>query len=103
MMIEALEKTLGVVTSACKLVGIDRTTHYDWYNGDENYKEAVDSIADIALDFVESQLHSRIKEGSDTATIFFLKCKGKKRGYVEKQEIDLNSNVIKVITPEDNE
>ena len=27
-MLEALEKSLGVVTSACKNVGIGRTTHY---------------------------------------------------------------------------
>ena len=29
-MLEALEKSLGVVTSACKNVGIGRTTHYLW-------------------------------------------------------------------------
>ena len=33
-MLEALEKTLGVVTSACKIVGIDRTTHYQWLKDD---------------------------------------------------------------------
>ncbi|MCC6448747.1 MAG: hypothetical protein IT215_08705, partial [Chitinophagaceae bacterium] len=33
-MIEALEKSLGVVTTAAKAVGIDRSTHYDWYNND---------------------------------------------------------------------
>jgi hypothetical protein len=87
-MIEALEKSLGVVTSACKQVGIARQTHYEWYSEDADYKAAVDSIADVAIDFAESQLHKQIKEGNSTATIFFLKTKGKKRGYVERQEID---------------
>jgi hypothetical protein len=87
-MLDALEKSLGVVTSACKTVGIGRTTHYLWMDSDPEYKVAVDSIADVAIDFAESQLHKQIKEGNSTATIFFLKTKGKKRGYVERQEID---------------
>jgi hypothetical protein len=87
-MLDALEKSLGVVTSACKTVGIGRTTHYLWMDSDPEYKAAVDSIADVAIDFAESQLHKQIKDGNSTATIFFLKTKGKKRGYVERQEID---------------
>ncbi len=85
-MIEALEKSLGIVTTACKTVGISRQTHYNWLN-DPAYKEAVDSIADIALDFAESQLHKQISNGEVSSTIFFLKTKGKKRGYVERTEI----------------
>jgi hypothetical protein len=86
-MIEALEKSLGVVTTACKTVGISRQTHYEWYREDEAYKAAVDSIADIALDFAESQLHKQIQNGEVSSTIFYLKTKGKKRGYVERQEL----------------
>ena len=87
-MLDALEKSLGVVTSACKTVGIGRTTHYLWMDSDTDYKAAVDSLSDVALDFAESQLHKQIKDGNSTATIFFLKTKGKKRGYVERQEIE---------------
>lgn len=86
-MLEALEKSLGVVTSACKAVGIARQTHYEWYKEDEGYRSSVDSISDIAIDFAETQLHSQIKKGSTAATIFYLKTKGKGRGYVERQEV----------------
>jgi hypothetical protein len=34
------------------------------------------------------RFHAQIKENSTAATIFFLKTKGKKRGYIERQEID---------------
>jgi hypothetical protein len=91
-MIEALEKSLGIVTTACKTVGINRSTHYQWMQLDPEYKAAVDGIADIALDFAESKLHKSIESGSDTATIFYLKTKGKKRGYVERQEIQHEGN-----------
>jgi hypothetical protein len=110
----ALEKSLGVVTSACKNVGVARSTFYDWYNGDEEFKKSVDSIEDIALDFAESQLHKQIKDGNVTATIFYLKTKGVKRGYVERQdhnihlqpfthiEIEQKFDNYEEIKPEDN-
>ena len=86
-MVEALEKSLGIVTTACKSVGINRKTHYDWLHSDEEYKADVESVEDIAIDFAESQLHKQIKDGNPTSTIFYLKTKAKKRGYIERQEI----------------
>jgi hypothetical protein len=32
-----------------------------------------------------------MKDGSTSATIFYLKTKGKKRGYIERSELDLSS------------
>jgi hypothetical protein len=93
-LIESLEKSLGVVTTACKSVGISRQTYYDYYNSDPDFKKKCDELENLALDFAESQLHKRIKDGSDAATIFFLKCKGKKRGYIERSEIDANVNML---------
>ena len=92
-MLEALEKTLGVVTSAAKIVGIDRTTHYVWLDNDEAYKKAVADIENVAIDFAESHLHKQIKKGNTPATVFYLKTKGKKRGYVEKQELDVTGEI----------
>lgn len=87
-MILALESTLGVVTGACKRVGISRQTHYRWREEDVDYRLAVDDISEICIDFVESQLHRQIRDGNTVATIFYLKTKAKKRGYVEKHEIE---------------
>jgi len=87
-MLDALEKSLGVVTSACKTVGVGRTTHYLWMDSDPEYKRAVQELSDVALDFAESSLHNQIKDGNPTSTIFYLKTKGKSRGYVERQEIE---------------
>jgi len=90
-LLEALEKSLGVVTSACKKVGVGRTTYYDWYNNDPDFKKKVDELQNVALDFAESQLHKQISENNTTATIFYLKTKGKQRGYTDKSELDLTS------------
>jgi len=105
-MVQALEKSLGIVTTASLQVGISRKTHYQWLKEDEEYKEAVEDLSNAALDYAESKLFEKIsgvevqsgydKNGepiiysqppSDTAIIFFLKTKGKKRGYIERQEL----------------
>jgi len=91
-MIKALEKSLGVVTPACKTAEISRETHYRWMREDEEYALAVDELSNVALDFAESQLHKQINSGNSTSTIFYLKTKGKSRGYIEKQEFDLSSS-----------
>ena len=89
--LEALEKSLGVVTMACKSADVPRSTYYKWLKEDEEFAKAVKDIENIALDFGESQLHKQIKDGNTSATIFFLKTKGKKRGYIERSELDLTS------------
>jgi hypothetical protein len=94
-MIAALEKSLGIVTTASKEVGISRNTHYTWLKEDEAYASEVESISDMALDFAESQLHQQIKNGEVTSTIFYLKTKGKKRGYIERQEVE-NSGTMAI-------
>lgn len=87
-MLQALELSLGVVSTAAKKAGIHRSTHYDWLANDEEYKKAVKDIEELALDFGESKLHEQMNDGNVSAIIFFMKTKGKRRGYVERQEFE---------------
>lgn len=89
--IEALKFSNGVVKNAVEQVGIHRSTFYDWVNQDEDFAREVNSIREGAIDFVESKMFERIKEGSDTMIIFFLKTQAKARGYVEKSELEVNN------------
>lgn len=121
-LLQALEKTLGVVTSACKAANLSRDTYYTYYNNDEKFKEAVDELSNKALDFVESKLFERI-DGYEhpedkvfihngkplivpmikhyppdpASMIWYLKTKGKKRGYIEKSEIEITASVSRII------
>lgn len=92
-MLKALEESLSVVTTAVESVGINRQTHYNWLKKDSKYAADVLDIENVTLDFAESQLHQQIREGNVTATIFLLKTKGKKRGYIERQEIQHDSSI----------
>jgi len=86
-MLKALEKNLGVVTLSCRKANIPRSTFYKWVNEDKEFAEQVKEIENVALDFAESELLKQIQNGIPTSTIFYLKTKGKKRGYIERQEI----------------
>lgn len=109
-LLEALQVSLGIVTPACKAVGVSRETFYKYYRGDEVFKKAVDDINEITLDFAENQLLTKIKEGSERSILFYMKYRGRKRGYNDSLDITsggdkLDTNInIKIIPPKkDNE
>lgn len=93
-LLKALEKSLGIVTTACKKCKCSRKTFYQYYNEDKDFSLDVDSIGDAALDMAESELHKQIKDGVPVSTIFFLKTKGRKRGYVEKREHEITGAIV---------
>jgi hypothetical protein len=91
-MIDSLNKSLGIVTNACKAVGISRETHYRWLREDSEYAQQVREIEGVTLDFAESKLHEQIFNGNVASIIFFLKTKGKSRGYIERQEFEVKTD-----------
>lgn len=102
-LIEAMQKSLGNVSQSCRIVGVSRDTYYSYYNTDDDFKKSCNDCDNIALDFVESQLHKQIKDGVPSSTIFYLKTKGKKRGFVEKQEIEHSGGIdgFKIVVNDD--
>ena len=92
LLIKALEKNLGLVTQSCKEVRVDRQTHYRYMREDPEYKRRVDEINEITIDFVERKLFEKIEEGEEKCILFFMKYKGKDRGYTDRQEIDITTN-----------
>jgi hypothetical protein len=100
LLLVALEKHLGIVTSACKEVSISRDRFYTYYNTDEEFRKKVDLINDYTLDFAETQLLKKIKDGSERSILFYMRYKGKKRGYTDSVDITTDGeklNNIKVI------
>jgi len=93
-LIEALEKSLGIVTPACKEVGVSRETFYRYYREDEDFKKSVDDINEITLDFAENQLLKKIKEGSERSILFYMKYKARKRGYTDSLDITSDGKAI---------
>ena len=98
--LEALEKGMSNVTSACRRTGIHRSTYYDWLEKDSDFRERVEEVPETVLDFVESKLfelingvkvqdakgniYNKVPDGRRIE--FFLETKGKKRGYIKRNE-----------------
>lgn len=93
-LLEALEKHLGIVTPACKEANVARETFYLWMNNDDDFKKKVEEINEIQGDFVENQLFNKIKEGSERSILFYMKYKGKKRGYSDSIDVTTNGENI---------
>ncbi len=71
----------GIVSLACRRLGMSRTTFYSWKKTDQEFSDAVDVIMADQCDMVESQLLENIQKGDTTAMIFYLKSKGQNNGY----------------------
>ena len=91
-LLQALENSLGIVSTACNRSGISRSSFYKWYKEDEEFRKKVDEIDNLKLDFVESKLFKNIENEKEKSIIFYLQHKGHKRGYIQKQNINLTSN-----------
>ena len=80
------------ITAACAALNITRQTFYTRKAKSKKLQELVEEADESLLDFAESKLVEHINNGDVTSLIFFLKTKGKKRGYVERTEHDVNAN-----------
>ena len=85
--LEIYEKTFGNISASCKQTNISRQTFYDWKKKDELFAERESEIKEGLLDFAETQLYSAIRNGRTAELIFFLKTKGRERGYSEQVTI----------------
>ncbi|MCL2561771.1 MAG: hypothetical protein FWE10_05560 [Rikenellaceae bacterium] len=90
---EAMRKAGGIVSYACAKLGIDRRTYYRWLKDDPELAAEIEDIKDERLDIVEDALFKRIEAGDTAAIIFACKTLGKKRGYTEKQEVEVSGSM----------
>jgi len=91
-LIEALIKTSGHISKSCAAVGCSRQTFYQYRDNDPDFLQVISELDENEIDVVENALMSQIKSGNITGIIFYLKTKGKKRGYTE-ETININKNL----------
>jgi hypothetical protein len=78
--LQVLDASLGVVGLALQKTGIDMDTYEDWLKN-IFFSKRVQQINETSVDYVENQLIRLIQDGNISAITFYLKTKGKERGY----------------------
>ena len=96
----AYKENFGNITIACESAGVGRGQYKSWCDKDPEFRQRLAEIEpeEIMLDFGEHKLMERIAKGDTLATMFLLKTKGKRRGYIERQEVAHEGDVVKQIT-----
>ncbi|WP_091535161.1 hypothetical protein [Alistipes sp. CHKCI003] len=97
----------GILSDIAANIGVERSTVYTWCEEDMAFKQALEDSRERFVDLAESNLRKLvagvpaiekdengekrfagwIERPSETAIIFTLKTRGKKRGYIERSEI----------------
>lgn len=79
--IQHLMDNYAIKTVACRKTGIGRTQFYEWMKIDDEFAVKVKEIEESFLDYMESKLLELAELNDRAAIMFFLKAKGKDRGY----------------------
>jgi hypothetical protein len=82
--IKAFPEKACNISETAAAIGIDRNTYYRWRDEDEEFRSIIENAREATIDFAECQLLKQIKDGNITAIIFFLKTRGRSRGYIER-------------------
>jgi hypothetical protein len=83
---DTIIKSYGNISIVAKSFDVARTTVMNWIKED-GIDDVVQHARDGLLDLAENKIAQKIAEGDTACIIFFLKTQGKKRGYIERQEL----------------
>ena len=77
----------GNLSAVARHYRVERITIYRWMKDSAKCQQALEDARETMLDNAESVLYKKVLDGSTPELLFFLKSQGKKRGYVERQEV----------------
>lgn len=103
VIIDALRDSMGNVSKAARELEIHPMTLYRAMKRVPGIAEELRRIREARVDHVENCLMDQIEAGNVTATIFFLKCQGRHRGWIDRREHQHNVNARQVnitVSPE---
>lgn len=86
--INALKKAGGNQAAAARALDCSRNTIRSRINSSDKVKEAYDSVNEANLDKAENELIELVRSGHFGAIKFYLRTKGRTRGYGDKMELD---------------
>ena len=83
---EALLKNYGNVSAAARALGVSQPTLWERIERSERLQAARKEAEEQTLDMAEAALVEAVRSGAAWAVCFLLKTKGRRRGFVTRQE-----------------
>lgn len=91
--VDALHKGGGLLAGAAQILGCTRRTIEKYADRYPTVKDAMTEAQESITDLAESKLYAAIKSGEAWAICFYLKTRGKSRGYVERTEVEHSGHI----------
>lgn len=91
--LEAIKDSGGVFSVIAKRLGITRNAITNYAREFEEVADAVAAEKEENLDVAENQLIANIRKGDMGAITFYLRCKGRDRGYGDRVESHICGNL----------
>lgn len=92
-LIDAIKKNAGIVSGILRTlekdykIKVTRNAIYERKYSDPDVADAFTEAEETVLDVAENRVVTAVNSGERWAVTFYLKTKGRKRGYAERQEI----------------
>jgi len=96
---KAIQEKAGIVSYVAEALKVTSRQVYRWRNKSKKVEQWFAETRIAVTDLAEATLLKNIKAGKTADTIFYLKCHGKARGYVERMEVS-GPNGADLIPPE---
>jgi hypothetical protein len=96
---EALWLFDGLRTMAAKALGMGASALSARIAKSERLQLTLTAIEQASLDLAESAIHTGLRKGNQETAKFYLRCKGRIRGYVEQQDINANFSGLPPVPP----
>jgi hypothetical protein len=99
--IDALKATGGFITHAAKELGCCYVTIENYINDDPSIAVELQQIKENRLDIAESVVMKHLRGDSLEAAKYYLKYKGRNRGYIKHQKIEVADDLSKMMREAD--
>lgn len=91
--LKAIKGSYGNITTVANELSCERKTVYEWLKKYPYLSIAIEDEREKIFDLAENKLVAKIKKGSESMIALALKTQGKKKRYVEKQEIEHSGSI----------
>lgn len=75
------------ISATCDALKISRQTFYNWLENVPKIKDGIEEADESLIDFAETKLIEKINNGDTSCIQFYLRTKGRKRGYITQTEV----------------